>query len=106
MSELDLYDAGAKLVADLIVDQYPDLVELELDGNIRPCWNQSSLACHMPEDILLFSDPCRAVQLTAINRAIWWMYADNRISDASAESLGAAIQASTELRTLHLDGEW
>jgi hypothetical protein len=32
--------------------------------------------------------------------------ADNRISDASAEALGAAIQASTELRTLHLDGEW
>lgn len=60
LEQLDLYDAGAKLVSDLIVEQYPDLVELELD--------------------------------------------DNRISDASAEALGAAIRASTELRTLHLDG--
>jgi hypothetical protein len=38
--ELDLYDAGAKLVADLIVDQYPDLVELELDGNATAPWPQ------------------------------------------------------------------
>ena len=60
MAGLDLYDAGAKLVAELIVDQYPDLLEIELD--------------------------------------------DNRISDASAEVLGAAIRTSTELRTLHLDG--
>ena len=37
---------------------------------------------------------------------MWRVCADNRISDASAEALGAAIQASTELRTLHLDGEW
>ena len=39
-AELDLYDAGAKLVADLIVDQYPDLVELELDGNQTAFWPQ------------------------------------------------------------------
>ena len=44
-AELDLYDAGAKLVADLIVDQYPDLVELELDGNETAFWPQCGLCC-------------------------------------------------------------
>ncbi len=47
-----------------------------------------------------------AVCPTAATLAVCWVCADNRISDASAEALGAAIQASTELRTLHLDGEW
>ena len=35
MAGLDLYDAGAKLVAELIVDQYPDLLEIELDDGWR-----------------------------------------------------------------------